>query len=317
MNTKKLLALGIAACTAALQAWGAMPADRTAFLNISQVHRGGGKLERPDNTLETFKWCWENGMAPECDCRRTKDGVGIMLHDKKLKRTARGISKAMAKKLVSEELTWDEIKDVDVGSYLSPEYAHYRIPTIEAVFAAMKGHPTWLCFVDEKGAGPRYIARKAREAGVLDQVHYTGPSYEKALEWMKVAPGGKTQIWIGTWPRPEHTAADTERFEKFFEGKMDEIRANGFKGLSSVVLHTYYDPTAKEPFVPSTPYLKKIIAEFHAHDIPVFSIPFKGGDTEEVYFKLFEMGCDGYSTDYPSVMASAIRKLKAKYGPKK
>ena len=43
--------------------------------------------------------------------------------------------------------------------------------------------------------------------------------------------------------------------------------------------------------------------------------PFKGGETEEVYVKLFEMGCDGYSTDYPSVMVSAIRKLKAKYGP--
>ena len=132
----KRLSIAAIACALAVQTL-AMPADRTAFLNISQVHRGGGKLERPDNTLETFKWCWENGMAIECDCRRTKDGVGIMLHDKKLKRTARGISKAMAKKLVSEELTWDEIKDVDVGSYLSPEYAHHRIPTIESVFAAM------------------------------------------------------------------------------------------------------------------------------------------------------------------------------------
>jgi len=315
MNTKQLCLLAVAVCAMAVQSW-AMPSDRTAFLNISQVHRGGGKLERPDNTLETFKWCWENGMAIECDCRRTKDGVGIMLHDKTLKRTGRGIPKRLAKQNVSEELTWDEIKDVDVGSYLSPEYAHHRIPTIESVFAAMKGHPTWLCFVDEKGAGPEYIAAKAREAGVLDQVYYTGPSYEKALEWMKWVPGGKTQVWIGTWPKPQHTAEDTARFEAFFEGKMNEMRTNDFKGLSAVVLHTYYDPTAAEPFVPSTKYLKKIIAEFHAHDIPVFSIPFQGGETEEVYVKLFEMGCDGYSTDYPSVMCSAIRKIKSEWKAK-
>ena len=233
-----------------------------------------------------------------------------MLHDKTLKRTARGITAEMAAKKVSEELTWDEIKDVDVGSYLSPGFASHRIPTIEETFAAMKGHPTYLCFVDEKGAGPEYIAGKAREAGVLDQVYYTGDSYPKALDWNKATDGGKTLIWIGTWPRPKHTAEDIARFEAHFEKKMDEMRANHFKGVSAVSLHTYYDPNAAEPFVPTTAYLKKIIAEFHANGIPVCSIPFEGGDSEEVYFKLFELGCDGFSTDYPSVMFSVINKLK-------
>ena len=49
------------------------------------------------------------------------------------------------------------------------------------------------------------------------------------------------------------------------------MRANDFKGVSAVSLHTYYDPKAADPFVPSTAYLKKIIAEFHAHNIPVCS----------------------------------------------
>ena len=174
---------------------------RTDLLYISHVHRGGGKFERPDNTLETFKWCWENGSALECDCRKTKDGVGIMLHDRTLKRTARGISPEMARKQVSSELLWSEIKDIDVGSYLKEinpsagDYSDNRIPTIEATFAAMKGHPTYLCFVDEKGAGPGYIAKKAVEAGVQDQVYYTGQDYDKALEWTKVLPNGKTLIW--------------------------------------------------------------------------------------------------------------------------
>ena len=88
------------------------------------------------------------------------------------------------------------------------------------------------------------------------------------------------------------------------------MRANGFKGVSAVSLHSYYNPDAAEPFVPRESYLRKIIDEFHAHNIPVCSIPFAGGDREETYFKLFEMGCDGFSTDYPSVMFSVIRKLK-------
>lgn len=290
---------------------------RTSLLHLSHVHRGGGKFEAPDNTLATFMWCWRNGSALECDCRKTKDGVGIMLHDPTLKRTARGISPELAKKDVSKEVTWAELKDIDVGSYLKElnpsakgDLASHRIPTIEETFAAIKGRPDWLCFVDEKGAGPEYIARKAVEAGVAGQIYYTGQDYGKALDWGKTLPGGKTLLWIGTWPKPKHDAKDIARFEAHFEKKMDEMRANGFKGVSAVSLHTYYDPKAKENFVPTAGYLKKIIAEFHAHGIPVCSIPFEGGESEEVYFKLFELGCDGFSSDYPGVMFSVIKKLK-------
>ena len=323
MNRNAIHAIAASIVILSLAASGLFAEGRTDLLHLSHVHRGGGKLERPDNTLETFLWCWGNGSALECDCRRTKDGVGIMLHDKTLKRTARGISAAMADRLVSEDLTWDEIKDVDVGSYLDPQYSSERIPTIEATFAAMKGRPKWLCFVDEKGIGPKRIAEEARKfshcrflgQGTMTynnmaMLYESQGDYEKALEWNKATDGGKTLIWIGTWPKPKHNAADIARFEEHFEKKMDEMRANGFRGVSAVSLHTYYKPDADEPFVPREEYLRKIIAEFHSHGIPVCSIPFRGGDKEEVYFKLFELGCDGFSTDYPSVMFSVIRKLK-------
>lgn len=284
--------------------------ERTANLHVSHVHRGGGKLERPDNTLETFKWCWENGSAPECDCRKTKDGVGVMLHDDKLKRTARGISPEMARKSVSGELTWNEIKDVDVGSYLGSQFAHHRIPTIEETFAAMKGHPDYLCFVDEKGAGPEYIAKKAVAAGVQDQVYYTGPSHENIIKWQKILPGGKAMIWLGAWPK-NHGATERARADKWFRDAMAKLRAKDFRGIDVCSIHTYYDPKdPADPFVPSTPLLREMIGEFHAHGIRVASIPFQGGETEEVYFKLFDLGMDGFSTDYPSVMFKVIKELK-------
>jgi glycerophosphoryl diester phosphodiesterase len=285
--------------------------NKTDLLHLSHVHRGGGKLESPDNTLETFKWCWENGSALECDCRKTKDGVGIMLHDDTLARTARGIPEELKKKSVSKELTWDEIKDVDVGSYLSPKFAHHRIPTIDATFAAMKGNPTYLCFVDEKGAGPEYIAKKAQEAGVQDQVYYTGPSHAKIFEWNKILPGGKSLLWLGAWPKGR-SAAERTRTDTWFRDAMAKLRAKEFKYISAVSIHTYYDPKDPvDPFIPSTPLLKEMVNEFHSHGIPVASIPFAGGETEEVYFKLYDLGFDAFSTDYPSVMFSVIRKLKA------
>lgn len=284
--------------------------DRTAGLFISHVHRGGGKFERPDNTLETFKWCWENGSAVECDCRRTKDGVGIMLHDDYLKRTGRGISLSLATNSVSRSLRWEEIRGVDVGSYLGARFSHHRIPTIEATFAAMKGHPTYLAMVDEKGATPEYIARKAKEAGVINQIYYTGQSYPNVVKWNAVVPGGKSLLWIGAFPKAR-TAADRKKVHDHFEKIMAQLRAADFRCVTAVSIHTYYDPKDPvDPFLLGTDYLQSLIDEFHAHGVKVCSIPFVGGETEDVYFRLWDMGCDGFSTDYPSVMFSVIRQLK-------
>jgi glycerophosphoryl diester phosphodiesterase len=308
------VAVGAMTCAAEdayVESNGSQGIKRTDLLYISHVHRGGGKLECPDNTLDTFKWCWENGSALECDCRMTKDGVGIMLHDDTLRRTVRGIPEEMLSKSVSKELTWAEIKDVDAGSYLDKKFAHHRIPTIEETFAAMKGRPTYLCFVDDKGAGPAYIARKAVEAGVQDQVYYTGPSHAMIFKWNEILPAGKSLLWLGAWPK-NRSAAERARADAWFRDALGKLRSKAFKYISAVSIHTYYDPKDPvDPFIPSTPVLKELVSEFHAHHIPVVSIPFAGGDTEEVYFKLFELGMDGFSTDYPSVMFSVIRKLKA------
>ena len=51
---------------------------------------------------------------------------------------------------------------------------------------------------------------------------------------------------------------------------------------------------------------------FHANGIKVASIPFQGGELEETYFKLHDLGFDGFSTDYPSVMFKVIKDLKAR-----
>ena len=106
------------------------PIPREKGLYRCQIHRGGGKKARPDNSLETFLWCWGHGCTPEADARLTKDGVAIAMHDDNLKRIGRGISPELAKKKI-KDLTWDEVRDVDTGSYLGPEYATTRLATME------------------------------------------------------------------------------------------------------------------------------------------------------------------------------------------
>ena len=71
---------------------------------LNQFHRGAGNY-RPENTLETFLWCWGHGVAPEADARLTKDGVAIAMHDGTLKRVGRGISEELASTSVTN-LNW-------------------------------------------------------------------------------------------------------------------------------------------------------------------------------------------------------------------
>ena len=241
----------------------------------------------------------------------TKDGVGIMFHDNNLKRTPRGIPAEWKKRKVSD-MTWEELRDIDVGSYLDMSYSSQRIPRIEAVMAAMVGHPTYLLFVDEKGIGSKRIAEEARKFGVLDQIYYTGCVYTNIVTWNEAVPGGKSLLWIGAFPK-SRTADSRARVRAHFEKIMKEVREANFKYITAVSIHTYYDP--KDPvdqFILGTDYLKSLIDEFHAHGVKVCSIPFAGGDKEEVYYKLWDLGCDGFSTDYPSIMFKVIRDLKAK-----
>ncbi len=310
MKTVELLYL-LGACAACfLPMTSRAASDRTDGLFISHVHRGGGASERPDNTLETFLWCWGNGSAVECDPRFTKDGVAVMFHDHDLSRTPRGVPEARRKDKIAD-LNWTDIRDLDVGSYLSPDYASERIPTLDAVFAAMKGHPTYLAFVDDKGIPPAYIMNLAKSYGVFDQIYYTTPHYGKILDWIKEDANGKSLLWIGAWPR-NRSAAERARVRAHFEKILEPIRKNGFKGVSAVSLHVYWDPTDPvDEFVLGTPYLKSLIDEFHRNGVKVAAIPFAGGKEEKVYHRLWELGCDGFSTDYPSVMFKVIKDLKA------
>ncbi|MDO4426300.1 MAG: glycerophosphodiester phosphodiesterase family protein, partial [Planctomycetia bacterium] len=202
---------------------------------LIQFHRGGGNV-RPDNTLETFLWAWGRGGIPEADCRLTKDGVAIAFHDNNLKRLGRGISDEMKKKPINE-LTWDEIKNIDVGSYLSPEYSTQRISTIDAVFACMMNRPERLLYVDEKGASPELIAQLAEKYGVQEQIIFASTNYDLIVRWKKIAPKSKAIHWMGSW------GAAKEDSEKMLQERLDKLEKVGFAGIDILQIHVKTDFT--------------------------------------------------------------------------
>ncbi len=310
----RILVVGLvvlaAACAGAGEWAKRAPVPREQGLNRCQIHRGGGAKSRPDNALETFLWCWGHGMAPEADARLTRDGVAIALHDDTLARVGRGLSPELAKTPVSR-LTWDEIKDVDTGSYLGAQYATTRLATMESVFAAMKGRPERLLYVDEKGAPPETIAALADKYGVTGQVYYCSPNWRLIPRWRRVAPTGRSMVWLGAWPK-NNSPEEIARSEAFVQKALDEMAATGFDGIDQVQIHVRTDLSKPDPFCPSTPFLKRAIALLHKHGVSAQGVSWTEGTNKDVYRRLWALGFEHFTTDYPETLFDVAREFRGK-----
>lgn len=92
-------------------------------------HRGA-MAAAPMNTLAAFQLAYEqaaNGI--ELDVQLSKDGRLIVLHDFTVDETTDGQGNAA-------DFTLAELKQLDAGSWFSPEFSGERIPTLDEVFAA-------------------------------------------------------------------------------------------------------------------------------------------------------------------------------------
>ena len=91
-------------------------------------HRGYSE-KYPENTMASFEACAKdkriNGI--ELDVHLCKSGEVVIAHDGNLKRTA-GIDKYI------EDMTWDELQNIDVGSFKDKAFANERMPLLRDVF---------------------------------------------------------------------------------------------------------------------------------------------------------------------------------------
>ena len=92
-------------------------------------HRGMSEFF-PENTMLSFSECAkESGVdGVELDVHVCKSGEVVVAHDFSLKRTA-GLDREI------EELTLDELKAIDVGSFKDPKFSDCRIPLLSELFS--------------------------------------------------------------------------------------------------------------------------------------------------------------------------------------
>lgn len=87
-------------------------------------HRGAAGAA-PENTLESLREAKRQGATwVEVDAKLTADNAIILLHDDLLDRTTSG-------KGAAAQVTLEQIRALDAGSWLAPAFAGVKVPTLE------------------------------------------------------------------------------------------------------------------------------------------------------------------------------------------
>ena len=133
----------------------------------------------PENTLSAIEAAAHCGADfAEIDAQETADGVVVVFHDADLMRVA-GLDRKIW------DVTYEELEEVDVGSWFSPEFRDQRVPTLEEALEAARDRIKLNIELKFNGHDQKLAERVAgivRDAGFESQCVISSLDYEGLLE---------------------------------------------------------------------------------------------------------------------------------------
>ena len=153
---------------------------------IPVAHRGMLR-HAPENTIPAFASCLSLGMGFELDIRTTKDGHLVVLHDDSLARTTNGPATSV------RNVTLDELRKLDAGSWFDPVFAGERVPTLEETLALVRDRkrgPTIIALnvKDVTPDGEENLVRLVEKYGLLDESFAFDQNDEMSRRLKKLNP---------------------------------------------------------------------------------------------------------------------------------
>lgn len=148
-------------------------------------HRGAAGVA-PENTLAAFREGMKATSVIELDVHLSKDGHVIVAHDPTADRTTDGTG-------AWQDLTLEEIKKLDAGSWFSPSFAGERIPTLDEVLSMVDGH----CTVIIELKWPEVGVYDGLAQKVVQLIHDKGASHWTVIQSFEISY--LTQI-VKSWP---------------------------------------------------------------------------------------------------------------------
>jgi len=143
-------------------------------------HRGAAGLA-PENTFAGFDLALELGVdGLETDVQRTKDGKLVLFHDDRLDKTTSGTG-------VLQETSWQELQQLDAGSWFDTKYTGERVPLL---LEALKryGARTYLDLEVKQIGIEDEVLSLVEQLKLLDRITFTSQDFPTLCNIKKKNP---------------------------------------------------------------------------------------------------------------------------------
>jgi glycerophosphoryl diester phosphodiesterase len=167
------------------------------------AHRGASAYA-PENTIAAFELALaQQADAIELDVKLSADGYVIVHHDATVDRTTNGKGRV-------KDLTLDELKKLDAGSFFSETFKGQTVPTLEEVFEAVGMH-TFINVELTNYNTPRdhlvetvcMLVKKHEMQKHVIFSSFLASNLSKARRFLPDVPRGLLALngWLGAWAR--------------------------------------------------------------------------------------------------------------------
>ena len=235
---------------------------------INYAHRGASAYA-PENTFAAFYLGRQmNANGIETDIQATKDGVLVLFHDDTLQRVA-GLD------VTIQDLTFEELCRIDVGSHKGPQYAGERVPTLEEFLHHFAGKGLHLALEIKQAGIEKEIAEAVRQWCDPDKTIVTSFIWESLTVMRRIAP----EIRTGYLSLHED------------EEVLQNMKKEGIY---------QYCPLASA-------WTKEWDQVFRKEG---FSIRAWGVQNEELMMKMLDLGVDGMTVNFPDKLNEALQRME-------
>ncbi len=273
MNTTTTSSLVLLALVPLLFATTGLGASPPGHRPLVVAHRGASAVA-PENSMAAFRAALDAGAeVVEFDLYLSADGHVVLFHDRDLKRIA-GIDKTPG------ELTLDELRQLDVGSWMDSRFAGERIPTLDEALELIRGKARVHMDLKVDGLG-KPIAEALERTGFPIEDALLGPWTEAHLGDIRRHLPHAPVVFIGSVPE-EYSAAWMDR--------QVELGAGGFSMNWSTLS-------------------ARFLGHARQRGLPVFAWTIN--DPQEIEAAILA-GVDGVVTDDPALARRLIEEVTAR-----
>jgi glycerophosphoryl diester phosphodiesterase len=244
------------------------------------AHRGASGYA-PENTLPALSKAIELGANYlEIDVHQSKDNHIVVIHDFDVERTTNGSGSV-------KDLTIDEIKKLDAGSWFDPKFAETKIPTLQEVIDAIGANV--ILIIEVKGGSEDYPGIEENIVSIVKQQKVESLVIFKSFS-------------VDVLERFKFLAPDIQRLYVFVLHFSDlNLTLDKWIDFTDI----YDNPADVQYFQAHRWFINKsLVEEAHANSIKI--IAWNVNTIEEIE-SMLQLGVDGIETDYPDSLLQYLK----------